>query len=325
MARYHYNPTTGEPGLCRANPGNCPFLAQGSIHFDSKEGARSGYEQFQERGFQSLTAQLMVSRARVQREIIRLFSDSEIKDTDEGKTAIYALVKERNSIGDALRSSATALSHDLPAPSAAPRRVIHEKIGTHRGDTIVGISNLQEGLNEAAPRTAESMVEISEQWLSRLSPAEARAVLDYSGDPSSANGNGEILTSAALKAPPLEPIKTYSGLGIHVTKDVLSQYESGRIELGYPISSSLNPAQVNGFMGRFEGHVQQKAVALEIETSVGGSMAAASHSPHEFEVLLPAGSYEVVSVRENVEFLWSRGDSGRTAELLICVRRLEDD
>jgi len=53
-------------------------------------------------------------------------------------------------------------------------------------------------------------------------------------------------------------------------------------------------------------------------------MEAATHSPHEFEVLLPAGSYEVVSVRENVEFLWDEGGSGRDAELLIQVRRLED-
>ena len=67
MARYHYNPSTGEPGYCRAKPGNCPFLAQGSVHFDTKEGARRGYEEFEENGFQSLTAQLMVNQARVQR------------------------------------------------------------------------------------------------------------------------------------------------------------------------------------------------------------------------------------------------------------------
>jgi len=328
MTRYHYNPSTGEPGYCRAKPGNCPFIAQGSSHSDSKEGARRAYEEFQENGFQSLTAQLMVNRARVQREIIRIFTDPERSREDDDKNGLNALVSERNAIEHALRSSSDVLLHEPQPGRTAPQKVIHEEIGSDRGTTVIGISNEQEGLDREAPRTAESMIAVSEEWLSQLSPAEARAVLDYSGDPKTSNGKGEILSQAVLKAPPLEPIRVYSGLGIHVTKDVLRQYESGKIELGYPISSTLNPAQVNGFMGKIEvtpdGLVQNKAVALEIETSTGASMAAASHSPHEFEVLLPAGSYKVVSVREDVKFLWNEGGYGRTADLLIKVRRLED-
>jgi len=328
MARYHYNPSTGEPGYCRAKPGNCPFIVQGSTHSDSKEGARQAYEEFQENGFQSLTAQLMVNRARVQREIIRIFTDPERNLEDDDRNELNALVSERGAIERAMRESSNELLHSPRPGITKPQRAVHEEIGSDRGSTVIGIGNQQEDLDKVAPKTSAAMVQLSEEWLSQLSPAEARAVLEYSGNPESANGKGEILTQAVLKAPPLEPIRVYSGLGIHVTKDVLNQYESGKIELGYPISSTLNPAQVNGFMGKTEvtpdGLVRNKAVALEIETRTGGSMAAASHSPHEFEVLLPAGSYEVVSVRKDVKFLWKEGGAGRDADLLIKVRRIEE-
>lgn len=328
MARYHYNTSTGEPGYCRAKPGNCPFTAQGSTHSDSKEGARQAYEEFQENGFQSLTAQLMVNRARVQREIIRIFTDPERKREDDDKNGLNDLVRERDTIERAMRSSSDELLHSPRPGITKPQKAVYEPIGDDRGSVFVGIGNAQEDLEAVAPKTAEAMVELSEEWLSQLSPAEARAVLDYSGDATTANGKGEILSEAVLKAPPLEPTKVYSGLGIHVTKDVLRQYESGKIKLDYPISSTLNPAQVNGFMGKIEvttdGLVKTKAIALEIETTRGGSMAAASHSPHEVELLLPASSYEVVSVREGVEFLWSEDGVGREADLLIKVRRIEE-
>lgn len=324
MTRYHYNPSTGEPGYCRAQPGNCPLTAHGSQHFSSKEDARKGYEKFQEGGFRSLTAQLMATRAQVQREIIRLYTDPEQKEGYGER--IDELVSERRSLEKALRDSSDALLHEPQTENqlqaSVHQKIIHEAIGSDRGATVVGISNLQEGLSKVASKTADALVKVSEEWLSGLSPAEARAVLEYSGAPETANGRAELLSKAALKAPTLEPIRVYSGLGVYVTKDVLSQYESGRIDLAYPISSSLNPAQVNGFMGMFDGYVKTKSVALEIETTVGASMAAASHSPHEFEVLLPAGSYEVLSVKEGVTFLWEEADSGREAELLIKLRRI---
>ena len=324
MARYHYNPSTGEPGYCRAKPGNCPFLAQGSVHFDTKEGARRGYEEFEENGFQSLTAQLMVNQARVQREIISRFSGPDSEGWNDPK--FRELIDERDSISRAiLKGDYRELLHAPRPRSAVPQRLIHEPVGSDRGDTIVGIGNRQESLGEVAPQTAKAMIELSEEWLSSLSSEEAHAVLTYSSTPDSANGNGAIISQAVLKAPPLEPTRVYSGLSVHVGRDVLRQYESGRIELGYPISTTLNPAQVNGFMGMYdEDSVKQKAVVLEIDTTVGAAMEAATQSPHEFEVLLPAGSYEVVSVRENVEFLWDEGGYGRDAELLIKVRRLED-
>jgi hypothetical protein len=44
MARYHINPKTGNPGVCHAK-NKCPFGDIQSDHYDSKEGARKGYEQ----------------------------------------------------------------------------------------------------------------------------------------------------------------------------------------------------------------------------------------------------------------------------------------
>lgn len=44
--RYHLNPTTGNPNICRAALGKCPFGAE-APHYGSKEEARRGYETLQ--------------------------------------------------------------------------------------------------------------------------------------------------------------------------------------------------------------------------------------------------------------------------------------
>lgn len=43
MAKYHLNPKTGDPGLCRAEDGKCPF-GKDAPHYASKEAAREAYE-----------------------------------------------------------------------------------------------------------------------------------------------------------------------------------------------------------------------------------------------------------------------------------------
>ncbi len=44
MAKFHLNPTTGEPGKCSAEQGNCPF-SSADDHFDSAEDAREVAEE----------------------------------------------------------------------------------------------------------------------------------------------------------------------------------------------------------------------------------------------------------------------------------------
>ncbi len=48
MAKFHVNPATGEPGICRARR-NCPF-GGAEEHYDSKEAARAAYERKMEDG-----------------------------------------------------------------------------------------------------------------------------------------------------------------------------------------------------------------------------------------------------------------------------------
>jgi hypothetical protein len=43
---FHVNPQTGNPGACRAKPGNCPFGSE-EEHYASKDAARAGYEEAQ--------------------------------------------------------------------------------------------------------------------------------------------------------------------------------------------------------------------------------------------------------------------------------------
>jgi len=55
MSKFHINPKTGEPGLCRAHGGNCPF-GSADQHFNSAEDARSAYEQQASGEFSSMGA-----------------------------------------------------------------------------------------------------------------------------------------------------------------------------------------------------------------------------------------------------------------------------
>jgi hypothetical protein len=57
MARYHINPATGDPGVCSAVAGNCPFkgdAGEESTHYPSAAAAREGYEEAQRSPFTSL-------------------------------------------------------------------------------------------------------------------------------------------------------------------------------------------------------------------------------------------------------------------------------
>jgi hypothetical protein len=64
MARYHINPATGNPGVCSAVEGNCPFKgAEGeeSTHYPSASAAREGYEK--EHGVFNAVAKLEATTA----------------------------------------------------------------------------------------------------------------------------------------------------------------------------------------------------------------------------------------------------------------------
>lgn len=43
MARFHIRPKTGDPGLCRAKPGNCPYGGE-DAHYTTADEARAAFE-----------------------------------------------------------------------------------------------------------------------------------------------------------------------------------------------------------------------------------------------------------------------------------------
>ncbi len=66
MARYHINPHTGNPGVCRAK-NNCPYGNLETEHFDSQEAARAAYESGQ---LDSAFATLRKTTAQVVDEVL---------------------------------------------------------------------------------------------------------------------------------------------------------------------------------------------------------------------------------------------------------------
>ena len=323
MARYHFNPETGKASACRAKPGNCPFLTAGSQHFDTLEEARAGVERYFTEEYASNVARYAILYNRIQHRILELREDLPWSE-------IEPYINERHALDLFIKDMEPEDFLEREAPKLAPQRILAGPLNADDGaHVIVGIGNDVQKFRGRDEETLTKAIKLSEDWFTYLNSEEAKAVLDYSGDPLSCIDRTAIIDQAIAKAPRLEPTTVYSGLGKYVANDVLSQLESGRVKLDYHISTSLNAGQVNGFMEHIGSDADRLAkgeatlIAVEIETTVGGSMMAVSHSLHEFEVLLPSGEYEVIGVRENVETLWNEGGPGRKASKLIKLRRLE--
>lgn len=323
MPRYHFNPATGRPSICKATKDKCPFVAEGARHYDSKEEARAGIEQFYTESYTSLAGRLIVQRNRIQREII------DRSNAGEDWPTLRPLCKERDQLDDLIAELKPASDEETPKLSTKPMKMLHGPLNNDKGDEIVGFSNKIEGLQATSKETADAVIAISEEWVSKLKTEEVQVLHEYTGNTAMAVNHRETFDKALRKSPPLEPTIVYSGLSKYVGNDVVSQLDSGIIDLDYPISTSLNAAQVNGFMRDLGGDAamsladeERDLVAVEIETTTGAPLAAITSNPHEFEVLLPSGSYEVIGVRKNVTMSWNEGGSGRMANRLIQLRRL---
>lgn len=97
MTKYHINPTTGNPGICRAEAGKCPHGAN-APHFNSKEEAREAFEKQQ--GAQSAPAATRQPGVRLQRradkyKVPTTWNDLPKKANDEElkNASAYAQVK----------------------------------------------------------------------------------------------------------------------------------------------------------------------------------------------------------------------------------------
>lgn len=320
MTRYHFNPETGNPNVCRAKPGKCPYLKDGIGHYASKEATRAAVEEFYETPFVSKYAQILYARHRIQEEIFFLWDD---RDQEKNQEEIAVLVKERAVLDDAIREmnfddmreESIDLSHEVVA-------LPENRLNRRDGKTIYGTVNMNEGIIEKDPELYKALSDLSVRWMKHLSTEEMSVVNQYASNPKDVRDKLSVLDQALKRAPSLEPVIVWSGLGSYVADDVLRQYESGRIKLDYPISTTFNAAQINGFMEPFSLD-KAEHYALEIETTEGASMMAVSHNSREVELLIPSGEYEVIGIEENVRFLWNEdSESGRMADKVIRVRRV---
>jgi len=190
----------------------------------------------------------------------------------------------------------------------------------------------------------ESAAKLSHAWLMSLSSIEAYSLLRYTGesaDYAREQGDGDIsetwqhFEEAVANSPEVEPFVTYTGVNAHYVQDILDQVDSGEITFDRVFSSSLNPAQVNGFATEFDtvygGINQVETLALEVETTKGAFMDAISRVPHEMEVMLPKGRYEVLDVMEDVTYLWGNRNEdddkrvGRTIKKTLKLRYLDSE
>lgn len=313
MVRYHFSPETGNAGICRAKVSPCPYFSDGYPHFDTINEARKGAEEFFANPPSEAT-RLVVMRSRIHKEINIRFAENPQSYSD-----LKPLIKIRDDLDKRLWSLHGESSSDARDLSLSEGIMSPVELNVDHGDRIEGVENNLAEAYKTFEASITASTEISEQWLNNLSSSEVKTLLEYSGRAATANGRAHILDEIIRKAPPFKEIIVYSGLSSYVAEDVIRQADSERIKLDYPISTSLNAAQVNGFMQR---DPEGRHIALEIVTREGGSMAAVSHSPHEFEVLLTSGEYEVLEKRTNVMFLWGENGAGRKADVVLKLRKI---
>lgn len=79
--KFHINPTSGDPGLCRAQEGKCPFGAD-APHFATREAARQYFERSQKEPFLTAVSKLGIStvnRALKWEDTIEYFDNNNVR------------------------------------------------------------------------------------------------------------------------------------------------------------------------------------------------------------------------------------------------------
>lgn len=202
----------------------------------------------------------------------------------------------------------------------------------------VGFSNLEGDINDAERfMVMKDANRISEAWFNSCSTLQIYALRKYSleskdyavaTNESNLPLQWEVLESAVKNSPRLQsPIIVYSGLNDYAGKELLQQFTDGTaskddigkiVSFNRVLSSSINPAQVNGFSSVVN------PIVVEVETAHGAVLDMMSNHTGEAEVLLPKGEYEVVNVLNNITYFWNKDKkSGREAKLVIQLKLLE--
>ena len=117
MARYHLNPETGDPGLCRARRGSCPYGGP-AVHYGSAEEARVAYEAQQREQGDSFTTPLR-SSADLYRVVERGSSEEKIALLREPRVAVDNPAVVAQLLDDADASVREAAERALGRPSSS--------------------------------------------------------------------------------------------------------------------------------------------------------------------------------------------------------------
>lgn len=331
VKKYHINYETGNPGVCRAQV-KCPFGADLSIeHYADKESARAVFEDYMENPM-STGSRLVLDRYKIQSDLLRgKYPFSEVEKFNEAinRRNAYDKLLHRKYEGNERKNSQN------PDLSSAKKPHVLKSLAFHDQSRVIGFTNDFEGIVAEQTELVDKSDAASIAWVKTLTDREVDAVKSYSCGSESYSRSfstsekheiSEHLHSALSKAPRIPGTHVYSGLSRYTRDTVLSAIENqGEVfEIDRALSTTLNPAQINGFMrNNEEENNRDDYVALEIETNEGALMNAISSSPQEMEILIPPGRYELVSERRDVEFLWNEEMGGRKADRVLRLKRLD--
>lgn len=172
MARYHINPETGRPNICRAKtPDACKYAKGGETvpHYDTKEDARAGYEKEMASELLPVTSHSTKKRTPVTQEIhdnIRALFDRGIpRDGNDLEYVAFighqvdaevfsrAGVKEKESYSaeelDKLARASSEVLYEIQG-DASPVRL--EVLGPHGSKLREAVKVLPPGIMSAAPK-----------------------------------------------------------------------------------------------------------------------------------------------------------------------------
>lgn len=334
MSRYHINPKTGNANICRANFGNCPYEKDDfAEHYDTKQEAQKAYEKHMENPISEIS-RLIGVRSRTHQTIMKEFVENSTSPFSDPKQA--SLISLRNRIENFFDNYVPNGVDDSGKFNKNPVNIRTPRV-VHTDNSIIGFGNDVEETMKEQPELWNDMAQAGEQWIGNCSSDEAWSIFKYSCSSDeyaqTYSEKDEVfvknLNNALNKSPKFrEPLTVFSGLSYETRDLVLAQdpQVGSTIKIDRVLSTSVNPAQANGFMrgdNVVDGKiVEGKHVALEIIAEHGGVMSAVSRHQQEFEVLLPEGSYEVVGFEENKKLLWGEGRRGLTADLIIKLRQL---
>lgn len=304
----------------------CRFGDINKDHYDNKEEARAAYEESMKYHDYSYK-DLLFKRAEIHSTILSIMDDPNYRSM---QSEIKPLVDERNKIDDLLKDYILGDNDKITSKNSTEVYNINVPEFKVNNNTIVGWHNKLTDFKNNFPELDAQINKISNEWANNLNNVQLSNLLKYTIDSGSYassyheevefnNNFNEIIDSAPL----ISPIKVYSGIN-HGTRDaIVRQLKQNKniITIDRAISTSINPAQVNGFM-RGKDDDDYGNIALEITTNRGAFMQVISQNADEFEVLVSRGNFKITNIQKNIEFLWGSDGLGRTADTLITLEKI---